>query len=279
MDPKPPVHDQTLSLNGLRFHYREWGEPTAPAVVLLHAYTQHARTWDTVARQLAKRYRVLALDQRGHGESEHTTDYGEQRLVDDLAAFVDALGLVRFRAVGFSIGGAAAGGFAARHPEQVERLVLVENFTDGDEPEAVAHLTTLRGLPASFASPEEAAAAFRPLAPYAKEDELLHWMASGLVRGTDERFHWRYDPVFHQYGPPGRLVPAMAVFWERLRQVTCPVLLVVGAGSWMVEAVQQMAPVYPSARLAIVAQAGHWVPLDNPQEFLQVVNGFLTEDD
>ena len=82
-------------------------------------------------------------------------------------------------------------GFAARHPERVERLVLVENFTDGDEPEAVAHLTSLRGLPESFASPEEAAAAFRPLVPYAKEDELLHWMASGLVRGEDERVHWR----------------------------------------------------------------------------------------
>ena len=132
-------------------------------------------------------------------------------------------------------------------------------------------------MPESFASAEEAAAAFRPLAPYAAEDELRHWMASGLALGEDGRVHWRYDPVFHQYGPPGRLVPAMAVFWERLRQVTCPILLVVGEESWMVEAVQQMAPVYPSARLAIVARAGHWVPLDNPQGFLRVVEDFLTQ--
>ena len=279
MDTEPLVRDKTLTLNGLRFHYREWGTPDAPPLVLLHAYTQHARTWDTVARRVADRFRVLALDQRGHGESEHTADYGEQRLVEDLAAFVDTLRLERFRVVGFSIGGAAAGGFAARHPERVERLVLVENFTDGDEPAAVAHLTSLRGLPESFASPEAAAAAFRPLAPYAAEDELLHWMSSGLAQGADGRFRWRYDPVFHQYGPPGRLVPAMAVFWERLAQVTCPILLVAGEESWVVEAAQQMVTVYPRARLTIVPDAGHWVPLDNPNGFLQVMEAFLREDD
>jgi pimeloyl-ACP methyl ester carboxylesterase len=279
MDTAPVVHDQTLTLNGLRFHYREWGEPDTPPLVLLHAYTQHARTWDTVARALARRFRVLVLDQRGHGESEWTADYGEQRLVDDLEAFVDALGLDRFRAAGFSIGSAAACGFAARHPDRVERLVLIECFTDGDEPEALAHLTTLRGLPDSFASPQEATVAFRPLAPFAAEEELRHWMASGLVQEADGRFRWRYDAVFHQYGPPGRLVPAMAVFWERLRQVTCPILLVVGEGSWMVEAVQQMVSGYPRARLTIVPDAGHWVSLDNPQAFLQVLEGFLTESD
>jgi pimeloyl-ACP methyl ester carboxylesterase len=278
MTTSPPVHDQSLSLNGLRFHYREWGDPAAVPLVLLHAYTQHARTWDTVARALADRFRVLALDQRGHGESAHAADYGEQRLVDDVEAFVDALEIDRFRAIGFSIGSAAACGFAARHPQRVERLVLMESFTDGDEPEAVAHLTTLRGLPESFAAPEEAAAAFRSLAPYATEDELRHWMASGLALDEDGRVRWRYDPVFHQYGPPGRLVPAMAVFWERLRQVTCPILLVVGEASWMVEAVRQMAPAYPRARLVIVPQAGHWVPLDNPQAFLGAVESFLTEE-
>ena len=170
---------ETLSLNGLRFHYREWGSPAAPPLVLLReGYTQHARAaWDTVARHLARGFRVLALDQRGHGKSEWATDYHEQRLVDDVEAFVDALGLQRFPLVGFSIGCAAACGFAARHPERVARLVLVEGFTDGSEPEALVHLTKLRGLPDNFASPEEAAAAFRPLAPYPGRRQLLHWMA------------------------------------------------------------------------------------------------------
>jgi pimeloyl-ACP methyl ester carboxylesterase len=68
----------------------------------------------------------------------------------------------------------------------------------------------------------------------------------------------------------------MAVFWERLRQATSPILLVVGEESWMVEAVRQMVLDYRRARLVIMPQAGHWVPLDNPRGFLQIVAPFLT---
>ena len=105
MGSEPRIRDETLTLNGLRFHYRDWGNPQASPLVLLHGYTSHARSWDTIARRLADRFRVLALDQRGHGESEHAADYDEQRLLEDLAAFVDALGLATFAPVGFSIGG------------------------------------------------------------------------------------------------------------------------------------------------------------------------------
>jgi pimeloyl-ACP methyl ester carboxylesterase len=275
MDDGATVRDETLLLNGLRFHYRDWGDPEAPPLVLLHAYTQHARSWDTVARALADRFRVLALDQRGHGESDLATDYHEQRLVDDFAAFVHALGLARFSAVGFSIGGNGACAYAVLHPDQVERLVLVECFTEGIEPEAVAHLRILQTLPETFAAPEDAAAAFRPLAPYAPEEELLGWMAGGLAQGPDGRFGWHYDPGLRRPGPPGRLVASMDVFWERLAQVRCPTLLIVGADSWMPEPVAQAAR-NPRVRTATIPDAGHWVPLDNPTGFLSAVRPFLT---
>src|SRR5919107_1571401 len=93
MDTEPTVRDEMIVLDGLRFHYRDWGDPAAPAVVLLHAYTSHARSWDTVARGLADRFRVLALDTRGFGESDWAADYHELHIVGDLAAFIDALGL------------------------------------------------------------------------------------------------------------------------------------------------------------------------------------------
>ena len=175
MDTEPLVRDETVTLDGLRFHYRDWGEPTAPPVVLLHAYLQHARTWDTVARGLADRFRVLALDQRGFGESEWAADYHELRLVADVAEFVDALGLGTFSLVGFSIGGSAAITYAQLYPDRVERLVAFECFTDPDVAEEapyrhtmLAHLSRLRSLPETFAAPEEAVTAFRPLAPHAR---------------------------------------------------------------------------------------------------------------
>src|ERR671916_2106233 len=112
MDTEPKVRDETIVLDGLRLHYRDWGDPAAPPVVLLHAYLQHARSWDTVARGLADHFRVLALDQRGHGESDHAANYHELRLIGDLAEFVDALGLDTFSAVGFSISASTAVSYA-----------------------------------------------------------------------------------------------------------------------------------------------------------------------
>src|SRR6266540_2094635 len=66
--------DRTITLHGQRFHYVEWGQAAAPPVVLLHGITGHARTWDDEAHLLAERYRVLVLDQRGHGDSDPAPD-------------------------------------------------------------------------------------------------------------------------------------------------------------------------------------------------------------
>jgi pimeloyl-ACP methyl ester carboxylesterase len=283
MGSEPTVRDETISLNGLRFHYRDWSNPQAPPLLLLHAYTSHARSWDTMARRLVGRFRVLALDQRGHGESEHAADYDEQRLVEDLAAFVDALGLATFAAVGFSIGGFAAASYAVLHPQRVERLVLAECFALETSADAAAHITTLRALPAAFTGPAECAAsqaaeAFRPLAPRASEDERRGWMRGGLAEGSDGIWGWRYDPILRVPGAPGRLNPSPDVFQARLAQLRCPTLLVVGADSFSRAGAEAMAPHARNGRLAILPETGHWVPLENPTVFLAVVEPFLSDE-
>jgi esterase len=285
MSIEPRVRDETITLDGLRFHYRDWGDPAAPTVVLLHAYLQHARTWDTVATGLADRFRVLALDQRGFGESDWAADYHELRLVADVAEFGDALGLGTFSLVGFSIGGSAAITYAQLYPDRVHRLVAFECFTDPDVAEEapyrhtmLAHLSRLRSLPETFAAPEEAVAAFRPLAPYAAEDELRHWMLGGLTQQPDGRWTWRYDPIFRTPASlPGRLNADPDVLVRRMAGTRCATLLLAGEESWMVEPTQRMLALNPQAHMITVPQAGHWVPLDNPTEFLAAVRGFLTK--
>jgi pimeloyl-ACP methyl ester carboxylesterase len=152
--------------------------------------------------------------------------------------------------------------------------VLAECFGEDGDPALIAHLRTLRALPEVFATPE-AAAAWRVLAPYAPEDELHHWMRGGLVQGPDGRLTWRYAPVFRAPGPPGRLNAEPDVFAERLADVRCPTLLVVGAESFLVAPAERMAAAVPHARLVRIAGAGHWAPLDNPHGFLEVVGHFL----
>ncbi len=286
MVTEPPVRDEAVILDELRFHYRDWGDPAAPPLVLLHAYLQHARTWDTVARGLADRFRVLALDQRGFGESEWAADYHELRLVADLAEFVDALGLGAFSLVGFSIGGSAAITYAQLYPDRVERLVAFECFTNPDVAEEapyyrtmLAHLSRLRSLPETFATPEEAVEAFQPLAPHAAEDELRNWMLGGLKQQPDGHWTWRYDPVFRTPASlPGRLNADPAVLAARMAGVRCASVLLAGEESWMVEPTARLVDANPRARMAVVPRAGHWVPLDNPGGFLAAVRGFLTEE-
>ena len=98
------VRDELIQLRGLRFAYRDWpsSKPNAPVLVLLHGYTGHARSWDLFAASMTSRYRVLALDQRGHGETQWApaTAYDTSEMVADLEAFVAAMGLDEFHAAG-----------------------------------------------------------------------------------------------------------------------------------------------------------------------------------
>jgi pimeloyl-ACP methyl ester carboxylesterase len=167
----------------------------------------------------------------------------------------------------------------------VERLVVFECFTDPDVPEEapyrhslLTHLRLVRALPETFTAPEEAVAAFRPLAPYAPEDELGHWMLGGLTQAQDGCWTWRYDPILRvPASTAGRLNAAPDVLAQRLAGVRCPTLLVAGAESWMVEPTQRMLTRNPRAHMVTVPQAGHWVSLDNPRGFLEAVIPLLNE--
>ena len=119
--------DRSLTVGGLAFHYVTWGADTAPAVVLLHGITGHARTWDALARALCADFRVIALDQRGHGDSDRAPDgdYRVATMAGDVEGIVEALGLERFALVGLSMGGRIGIACAAgRHAARIDRFCI-----------------------------------------------------------------------------------------------------------------------------------------------------------
>ncbi|WP_329459404.1 alpha/beta fold hydrolase [Streptomyces sp. NBC_01497] len=122
----PPV--RTVRVNGLRLAYRTWGEEhgTAP-VVLVHGRTADSGDWAGIARALAGRRRVVALDQRGHGRSDRPGTYTLPAFRDDLGGFLTALGLTGADVVAHSMGGFAASLLAQEAPDLVARLVLEES--------------------------------------------------------------------------------------------------------------------------------------------------------
>jgi pimeloyl-ACP methyl ester carboxylesterase len=122
------VQDRIVELSRIRLHIREWhGPPGASAVVLVHGLSSNARIWDAIAPELATRFRVVALDQRGHGLSDKPEDgYGFDEVMEDLHALVEALEIRRPLLVGHSWGGNVVVQYAATHPDGVAGLVLVD---------------------------------------------------------------------------------------------------------------------------------------------------------
>src|SRR2546422_106874 len=198
-------HDRSLALHGQRFHYTEWGDPTAPAVVLLHGITGHARTWDDEARALAARSRVLALDQRGHGDSDPAPDgdYTVTTMAADLAAFADALRLRHFSVVGLSMGGRVAIAFAGSQPERVERLIVVDIGPDIAPGGRLRVGAMMAQTPERFDDLGTASAWARTANPRYTDTMLRHRVVHG-TRPVDGGLVWKYDRAIRDAVRSGR---------------------------------------------------------------------------
>jgi esterase len=280
LEQNVPVRDETFVHDGVRLHYRDWGDPAAPPVLLLHGNYQHARSWDPVARGLATRYRVLAPDWRGHGESDWAPAYTQELAYADLEAFIASLGLVRFPVAGNSLGGRMAAVYTARHPEQVECLVMLQGFvTASGRPEVGEQIDRLLNLPEQFADLDEAVGAFRAVAPYAADDVLRQFVTDSLKRDADGSWISRIDALFRSRSTMSSMAPSTDDVRALLPRVTCPVLLTAGEQSFMDESMRQMALLLHDARIATIPRAEHIALVDNPAGVLDVIQRFLDEAD
>ena len=120
--------DRTVRANGLNFHYLEWGDPANPTLVMLHGVSQQAHSWDFVSLALSPAYHVIALDQRGHGDTDWVADgdYSIDAMQADIDGVIEVLGLDDFNLMGHSMGGRNSFIWASRHPETLRSLTIVD---------------------------------------------------------------------------------------------------------------------------------------------------------
>ena len=269
--------ERTVEARGLRFHYVEWGEPDAPVILMLHGLTSVCRIWDTVARAFQDRYRIIALDQRGHGESEWPAgaDFATDDYVSDLAALVDGWGLERFDMIGLSMGGMNGIAYAARNPERAGHLVVI------DIPPMIPHEKrpslqldkhiAEHGHPV-LDNPDVALALIRLTNQTTSDDALRHRLSHQLKRLDDGKYVFKYDARVSYYWNPSDL-------WEELPKVQAPVLIVRGGKSQVLpeSTAERMRAAFPNAELITVAEAGHTVPEDTPDQFIEAVEAFLAK--
>jgi pimeloyl-ACP methyl ester carboxylesterase len=275
------VHrDHTVLLHGTRFHYTEWGAALAPPVILLHGVTGHARTWDDEARALSAARRVFALDQRGHGDSDPAPDgdYTTATLCDDLATFIDSLRLAQVSLVALSMGGRVAIAYAGRYPSRVSRLVVVDIGPEIAPAGRGRVGGMMAGAPERFDSVARAIDYARTNAPRYTEALLRHRVEHGVRPLADGGFTWKYDRAIRESVRNGRWRDSIDL-WPLWSAITCPTLIIRGADSDILspEIARRMLDAQPHAELVDIPNAGHTVPGDQPEAFLETLKKFLDE--
>jgi len=272
-----PFIERTAKVNGITLHYLDWGPADAPPVVLLHGITGHARVWDHLAARLVPGRRMLALDQRGHGDSDPAPDddYRVGTMADDVAAFVGSLRLDRFALLGHSMGGRIAIKYAADHAARLERLVIVDIGPDIN----LAGLQRVRDMmanaPERIESEEWAVEYIRRANPLQDVDMLRERVRHGLRRAPDGELTWKYAKGLRDMMREGRR--DAVDLWEPLPRIPCPTLIVRGAESDILsaEVAKKMTERLPDGRVVEIAGAGHTVPADRPEEFVRQIRAFL----
>jgi len=272
------AQDATLALNELEFHYREWGDPAAQTLVLLHGVLAAAETYDALAAALATTRRVIALDQRGHGRTEHASDYSWPCWVDDLAAFWDALELDGADVVGHSMGANNAARFAGRHPDRVRRAVLVDGgFGPTNSPDADAYWAKVFQLfPADgFGSLDAYVDLALRLFPRASRSVIAEGTGS-FVRDDTGRWRWPHMADLAVLAADPREPTAEEVRLLRAA-TTCPVLVVRAEHSELFtgNAFRATAAEYPDGRSAVLAACGHMIMWENVNGLVALVDDFL----
>jgi esterase len=275
--------DEYIEANGLRFHYREWGDTrTKHALVMLHGYGETSEVWSECAQDLAREFRVIAIDQRGYGGSDRASDqdYTRASQVEDLEAIVEALGLRSMTLVGHAMGGANAACYAAEHPEVVSALILIETAPEVLRT-GIENLRRVMATADEFASLDQAVEEFRPYFPYANGDQLERRVRAALKPSGDGGYEWDFDPIFRDpLARPPEPDPGqrrLSDLWDCVDRIQCPTMIVRGAETEMLtpEAIQRVHRRIPGSRVSLIEDAGHAVPTDQPGSLSLNIREFL----
>ena len=272
---------KSVEANGLKFHYLEWGEPSKPLILMLHGFAQQAHSWDFVALAFADRFRIIALDQRGHGDSDWASDgdYTPETQQIDIAAIVHELSLDEFVLMGLSMGGRNSFTYAANNPEKVKALIIVD------------------------AGPENVRAGTQNIRRFVEQDDELDSIDAFVdrvvsynprrdpiqIRGSivnnlrelpNGKWTWKYDKILRSPGRMGRAQdPDMTKrLWGYVESLNCPTLVVRGDRSDIIatDTADEMQKRIPNGKLAIIENAGHLVMGDNPSGFEKAVTKFIS---
>ena len=262
--------ERDLKVNNARLRLLDWGGEGRPPALLLHGFTGHAHAWDTLSIALQPRYHVMALDQRGHGDSDPADVYNAVAAFPDLAGVVDELALSQLVLIGLSMGGRNAMYFTAQRPEVVARLVIVDIGPEISKRASAP--SSGPPEPETWDSIEQAAQHLYGANPY-PGIHYYRWVVSHSLRARgDGRLVWKWHPSIKE-----RRTNPDVDWWALLRRITPPTLVLRGAESTVLDrdVAERMATTLPRGRFVEIPRAVHTLHEDNPDAVLAALRDFL----
>jgi pimeloyl-ACP methyl ester carboxylesterase len=264
--------DRFLEVNGLRIHYVDWGGEGKPPFVMVHGLDRVARTFDHIATRFTPKYRVLALDMRGHGDSgwDPQGRYLVEDHVGDLEGVVAQLKLRELVLWGNSTGGRVVQVFAGKHPELVSRVISEDVGPERPRQIADNYAKRVQQEQAGWASQEELLAQLGKANPRMSPAVLEPYVRYGTKNRTDGRIEWKRDP---------QLVKGFVAteLWRYVRNIKSPILYIIGGRSNIVppETQDELRKTLPNAQLITIPDVGHYPSDEKTDEVVTIVNRFL----
>ena len=266
--------------DGIELHVLEWSTAGVP-LLFVHGFGNEAHIWDDIVPVVAPHYRTLAIDLRGHGDSDWDPGgrYSYESHLADLECATRALGVERLVLIGHSLGGRIATLFASRHPERLAGFGIVDAGPEIDPRGSLRiRQENERGAGRTFTSREQ----FRVVAarnyPAASAQAIDRMVVHGLRECAEGGFAPKLDP--RAAVTRGKGSTAATPGWDALARISCPALVLRGAASDVLsaEVAERMAEVLPEGQWVEIPRAGHSVMVDNPAAVSRAIAAFALSD-
>jgi len=262
-----------------RFHYLEWGAPDAQPILLLHGGHQSAHSWDLVSLHFAQKYRIIALDQRGHGDSEwaRNGDYSNLTMAQDAQAFVAAVGLQNPIIMGHSMGGRNTLLMTRTNPDYPGALVIVDVGPETIEAgrKTISNFVKQNEI---FDDLEHFIRNVREYDPYRSREHIERTVKYNMLERADGKYiskcdyrRWRGEIEVHDENRD-------AISLDDLASFEMPALIVRGANSNILadDAAERFRDALPKGNLVTVPNCGHNVHSQNTLGFIDAVGKFFS---
>lgn len=252
-------------------NYKEYGLQDSPAVFFLHGLLGSADNWGSVSRRLsAEGLRCIAVDQRNHGSSPHSSGMSYPLMATDLIRLADTLGIDKFSIVGHSMGGKTAMETALEFPGRLRSVIVVDIAPVQYKPAYVDYINALGNI--SFDGVTKRSDAGRQLEKIVPDRNLRMFFLTNLRRDEDGLFRWRIniDGITSNYEN----------IWKSIdggRQYSGPVLFLRGDNSDFVldKHFSLIESLFPAFKVKTIEKSGHWVHTEQPEVFRTIITDFL----